>query len=91
MRDAGATSLLSSMTEGLIKEKTYKEKIVRVETVIDDGFDEIIDLVSATENNTEEVHSSTQFELSQEESEGENFTAESLGNGILLPKFSDLL
>ena len=84
MRDAGATSLLSSMTEGLIKEKTYKEKIVRVETVIDDGFDEIIDLVSATENNTEEVHSSTQFELSQEESEGENFTAESLVENNLL-------
>ena len=66
MLDSGAKNLLSSVTEGLIQQKTHKSKTLDVQTIIDNDFDEIIDMISDTKNNTDEVSSSIQFELTDD-------------------------
>lgn len=66
VRDSGAENLLSSVTADLVEQKTYKEKIVTVATIINDGFDEIVDIFSDSKNNTENVSSSIQFELTED-------------------------
>ena len=63
---------MSSLTVDLIQPKTIKEKVVRVETVIDDGYDEIIDLISDDQNNTEVVSSSVQFVIDESDDELDN-------------------
>ena len=46
--------------------------MVRVETVIDDDYDEIIDLISDDQNNTEVVSSSVQFLIDESDDELDN-------------------
>ena len=57
---------MSSVTADLVEQKTYKEKVIKVATVIDDGFDEIVDICSDSKNSTENVSSSVQFELTND-------------------------
>ena len=63
---------MSSLTVDLIQPKKIKEKVVRVETVIDDDYDEIIDLISDDQNNTEVVSSSVQFVIDESDDELDN-------------------
>ena len=63
---------MSSLTVDLIQPKIIKEKVVRVETVIDDDYDEIIDLISDDQNNTEVVSSSVQFVIDESDDELDN-------------------
>lgn len=74
VRDCGAENLLSSMTEDLVQEKKIKDKILQVQTVINDGFDEIIDLAIDDSNKAEDVSSSVQFEIDDSDIEGGNIT-----------------
>ena len=71
------------MTVGLVKAKEIKEKVVRVETVIDDGYDEIVDLISDDQNNTETVSSSVQFAIDNSDDEFDNESGEESDSGIL--------
>ena len=70
MRDCGALNLLSSVTEDLVQPKKHIQKIIRVQTVIDDDFDEIVDFLTNDKNITEEISTNIQFELSEEQSTG---------------------
>ena len=61
------------MTEDLVQEKKIKDKILQVQTVINDGFDEIVDLAIDDSNKAEDVSSSVQFEIDSD-NEGRNIT-----------------
>ena len=68
VQDSGAQNLLSDMTSDIVEQKTYKDRILQVDTVID-SFDEIIEFFSKGEE-SESTSSSIQFEMINEESEG---------------------
>ena len=70
MRDCGALNLLSSVTEDLVQPKKHIQKVIRVQTVIDDDFDEIVDFLTNDKNITDEISTNIQFELSEEQSTG---------------------